>query len=69
MIDCIATLLASEVAPVIGRDMEASNIMLAKYDQVVFPKTIKENLAGFNNSAKQVSNYRGGRSRRIGGIQ
>ncbi len=65
MIDCVATLLASEVAPVVGRDMEASNFMLAKYKEVVVPDAVKANLTGFNNSAKQVSNYRGGRNTNI----
>jgi len=68
LINCIATMLASEVAPMVGRDMEASNTMMAKYEQVVLPKAKKANLAGFNNSARNVSNYRGGRSRSIGGL-
>lgn len=68
LINCIATLLASEVAPMVGRDMEASNAMLAKYEQIVIPKAKKANVAGFNNSARNVSNYRGGRNRTIGGL-
>jgi len=68
MIDCIATLLASEVAPVVGRGMDASDRMLVKYEQIVKPNAIKENLAGFNHSARQISNYRGGRSTSIGSL-
>lgn len=63
MIDCIATLLASEVAPVIGRDMEASNIMLAKYEQVVRPNAQAANQMGFNNTARSVNDWGGGRSK------
>jgi len=68
MIDCIATLLASEVAPMIGRDMEASQAMRALYENVVLPKAKKANVAGFNNSARTISNYRGGRNRTIGAL-
>lgn len=68
MIDCIATLLASEISPVVGRDMESSNVLLAKYEQVVMPNAKKENLAGFNHSARKISNYLGGRNRTIQGI-
>jgi len=63
MIDCIATLLASEVAPVIGRDMEASNVMLAKYEQVVMPNAQAENQRGFNNTARSIPDWGGGRSK------
>lgn len=68
MIDCIATLLASEVAPVVGKDMKASTAMRALYEQVVLPKAKKANVTGFNNSARNVKNYRGGRSRAIGAL-
>jgi len=68
MIDCIATLLASESAPIVGRDMEASQAMRALYEQVVLPKAKKANVAGFNNSARYISNYRGGRSKTIGSL-
>lgn len=63
MIDCIATLLASEVAPVIGRDMEASNVMLAKYEQVVLPNAMAANQKGFNNTARSIPDWGGGRSK------
>ncbi len=63
MIDCIATLLASEVAPVIGRDMEASNVMLAKYEQVTLPNAQAANQLGFNNTARSIPGWGGGRSK------
>jgi len=68
MVDCIATLLASESAPIVGRDMEASQTMRAMYENVVLPKAKKVNVSGFNNSARYISNYRGGRSKTIGSL-
>jgi len=68
MVDCIATLLASEVAPVVGREMDASDRMLMRYERVVKKNAIRENLAGFNHSARQTTNYRGGRSQTITGV-
>ena len=62
MIDCIATLLASEIAPIVGKDIETSEGMLVKYLQVAFPTAKKENLYGYNFSARPIGNYRGGRS-------
>lgn len=68
MVDCIATLLASEVAPVVGREMDASDRMLMRYERVAKKNAIRENLAGFNHSARQTTNYRGGRSQTITGV-
>jgi len=68
MVDCIATLLASEVAPVVGREMDDSDGMLMRYELVVKKNAIRENLAGFNHSARQTTNYRGGRSQTITGV-
>lgn len=68
MIDCIATLLASEVCPVIGRDIDTADRMLLKYEQISKPFATRENLAGFNHAARTKSNYRGGRSRVIGSL-
>ncbi len=62
MIDCIATLLASEVAPVIGRDMEASARMLAQYINIAIPNAQRANQYGFNNRVRQVPDFSGGRS-------
>jgi hypothetical protein len=65
MIDCIATLMASEVAPIIGRDMEASNVILAKYEQVVLPNAQAANQRGFNNTARSQRDWSGGRSKTL----
>ena len=65
MIDCIATLLASEVCPMIGRDIDTAERMLVKYERIAKPFAIRENLAGFNHAARTKSNHRGGRNRSI----
>lgn len=62
LIDCIATLLASEIAPIVGKDLETSERLLVKYLQVAFPTAKKENLFGYNSSARPIRNFRGGRS-------
>ena len=62
MIDCVATLLASEVAPIIGRDMESSQLMLAQYLSVALPKAKQINKRGFDNRSRGVPNFKGGRS-------
>lgn len=68
LIDCIATKLASKVAPMVGRDMEAGAVMLERYERVVKPKAKKANQRGLNNSEKPVSGYDGGRTKQIRSI-
>lgn len=67
LIDAIATLLASEVAPVLGRDMEASREMLLEYINVALPNAQAANRHGLNNSVRPIPDYSGGRSG--GGVQ
>jgi len=62
MIECIATLLASGVSPVIGKDIETSDNMLVKYREVAVPNAKRANLFDFNFSARPIPNYKGGRS-------
>ena len=64
-IDCIATLLASEVCPMVGKDIKTSNDMMVKYIEVMIPNAQRANQRGFNNHAKVVPDYSGGRT---GGI-
>ena len=66
MIDCIATLLSSEVCPTVGRDMETAAAQLAKYEQLAVPKAAAANQRGHNNTVKSIPDYSGGRSQ--GGI-
>ena len=61
MIDCVATLLASELAPMVGLDDRTSIEMLTKYETLAVPNAQRANQRGFNNSVKRVPNYHGGR--------
>jgi len=61
MIECIAVLLAHGVAPVIGRDMESAAFMLQQYLEVTVPNAQAANQRGYNDSARTVKNYLGGR--------
>ena len=62
LIDCIATLLASGVSPVVGKDLEVGQRMLVEYLQSAVPAAKKANQADFNFSARSISNYKGGRA-------
>ena len=62
MVDCIATLLASEVGPTVGWGPEISTLMLTKYLQIAIPNAQRANQRGFDNSVKPVPDYSGGRS-------
>ena len=61
LIDCIATLLASELCPVIGRDMESRVAMTQEYYQKSIPDAKRVNQKGYNNSARAIDDYKGGR--------
>ncbi len=63
MIECIATLLANGVAPVIQRDMQSAAFMLEQYLAVAVPNAQAANQRGFNNTARTIPDYSGGRSR------
>jgi len=62
MIDCIATLLASGVVPVIAVDRELSRTMLAEYITIAIPNAQAENQRGFNATVKPIPDFSGGRS-------
>ncbi len=62
MIECIATLLASLAAPVIGSDRETAVELLIEYKQVAVPAAQAANQKGFNDSTKAVPDFSGGRS-------
>ena len=66
MVDCIATLLASQVAPVIGKDIKTRQDMYLEYLRVAVPAAQAANQRGFNNTARNVPDYSGGRSKTIG---
>ncbi len=66
MIECIATLLATLIAPIAGRDMEAGAFLLQQYLDVAIPNAQAANQRGFNDTARTIPDYSGGRS--TGGV-
>lgn len=64
-VECIATLLAAELCPVVGRDLKTRQTMLLEYENRAVPDAKKYNMAQVNKSAKKVPNYLGGRSKVI----
>ncbi len=62
LIECIATLLASGVCAVLGKDMETSAALLAMYLNVAVPNAMAANQQGLNNTARPIPDYSGGRS-------
>ena len=65
MIDAIATLLASELASVVGRDLETGTFMLQKYLEVALPNAQIANQAGLKNTKLSSVDYRGGRTKTL----
>ena len=62
MVDCVATLLASELCPVVGRDMESRAAMMQEYNLVAIPAAQRANQYSFNNTARVIPDFSGGRS-------
>jgi len=61
-IDCIATLLASEICPVVGADIKLAQAMLVRYEQYAVPNAQAANNTDYNLSVKPVPDFSGGRS-------
>ncbi len=62
LVECIATLLASVLAPVVGRDIETSDNMLIKYKEIAIPDAKRANQKGFNATVRSIPDLSGGRS-------
>ncbi len=62
MIDAVATLLAAELCPVVGRDIETRLAFTQEYYAKSIPDAQRVNQKGFNNSVRNIPNYLGGRS-------
>lgn len=60
--ECIATLLAAELCPILGRNLEIRQRILIEYDQLAVPEAKRYNQSQFNNAAKVVTDFSGGRS-------
>lgn len=60
--ECIATLLAAEISPFVGKDMKTRIDLLTEYQQLNIPEAMKFNQSQVDNRSKPVGNYLGGRS-------
>lgn len=61
--ECIATLLAAELCPVVGRNLEVRQGLLAEYDRFTVPEAQRNNQSQSNNFSKHVNDFSGGRTR------
>jgi len=67
LVECIATLLAAELCPIIGRNLEVRQRLLLEYKELTVPDAKRFNQSQFNNSAKTVPDYSGGRTQVLRG--
>lgn len=61
LIDAVATLLGSELAPTVGSVDEVRQELLAEYTTINIPKAKASNQSVGNNFAQQNTSYKGGR--------
>ncbi len=66
--EAIAMLLAAELCPNLGRDLDTRQQLIAEYERFTVVQSKKNNLSQYNNFAHVPTNYRGGRSKRIAGL-
>lgn len=62
--EVIATLLAAELCPILGRDLETRQQILIEYKAITVPEAKAYNQSQGNTSAKTVGDFSGGRSGR-----
>lgn len=60
--ECLAMLLAVELAPIVGRDTEFSDRLLLKYDQLTVPMAQAAIQSQIDNYSRDLPDYKGGRS-------
>jgi hypothetical protein len=65
MIECIATLLASELCPTVGANTEKRKSLLAEYKTVSIPDAKSYNQSQSNRTARRIPDYSGGRSKTL----
>ena len=61
--ECIATLLAAELCPIVGRDLETRQALLAEYDRFTVPEAQRNNQSQANKTARHIPDFSGGRTR------
>lgn len=62
LIDCVATYLAAELCPVLGKDIKTRFAMLQEYNERAIPEAKRFNMTQLNLTAATVNDYKGGRS-------
>ena len=60
--ECLAMKLASELSPMVGRNTEFRQALLAEYVNKTIPEAKKWNQSQFDITARAVPDYKGGRS-------
>ena len=68
MIDAVATLLAVEVCPTVGRDLKTSQALLIKYETLIKAKAKAANMRDFDNRSRYRPGYLGGRTSSLEGV-
>ena len=66
--EAIAMLLAAELCPNLGRDLDTRQRLLTEYEGLTISDSKRNNQSQFETEAHTPTNYRGGRSKRISGI-
>lgn len=61
-IECMATLLAAELCPLIGKDLKTRAALMQEYIQLCIPFAKSYNQSQYNNYAAKVPDYKGGRA-------
>lgn len=61
-IECIATLLAAELCPCLNRNPEERVKLLMEYDRLTEPNAKEFNQSQYNNRAKSIPDFSGGRT-------
>jgi len=62
--ECIAMLLAVELCPILGRDLETRQKLLVEYKKITIPDAKRFNQSQLNNHSRIIPDYSGGRSGR-----
>ena len=57
--ECIATLLAAELCPIVGRDLETRQAVLAEYEELTKPEAKRNVQSQYDNASHSVARYDG----------
>ncbi len=59
--ECLAMLLASELSPMVGRNTEFRQALLAEYKNLTVPEAKRYNQSQYDITARSIPDYKGGR--------